>query len=250
VAGDWFARPRTAPCPIPPRARIQGDKLLDLGGEHRLPWPLGRQPQMMAPGFQLVVHQHPLDRLRQDGRHAAVADQLPSQGGALPWRQGTSDHVRTLAGQLDHIPRHDRGQQPAAGRVVLCRTNRRGHTRQSAAPTCGHAVRVTRPVWRGRQTCVPQLIAGWPALVWRDQQGVSAVGAIPTKWRGCAHRSQSGALIGVPAWHPPGWCCAGVMTNQRPSVQFFNPSSMGTCTKHLRKKDSVVMLRSQKWPTR
>ena len=54
-------------------AGIQGHNRLDLRRERRIPGDLGRQPQMMAPGFQFVVRQNPLDRLRRDGLY----DKLP-----------------------------------------------------------------------------------------------------------------------------------------------------------------------------
>ena len=78
---------------------------------------------MMAPGFQLVVRQNPLDRLWRDGLHDAVADQLPGQLRAIPLRQGTPNHVRTLAGQLDHIQRHHWGKnRPPAGSFFVVQT--------------------------------------------------------------------------------------------------------------------------------
>jgi hypothetical protein len=109
--------------PSTQRTRIPGHHLLDLGSERRIPRDVGRQPQRMAPGFQLVVRQHPLDRRWRDGLHDAVADPLPGQLRALPLRQGTPNHVRTLAGQLDHLPRHHWGKnRPPAGSFVVVPT--------------------------------------------------------------------------------------------------------------------------------
>ena len=72
--------------PHPQGARIEGDNFVHLGRKGRIPWDVGRQPQMMAPGFQLVVRQNPLDRLWGDGLHNAIVDQLPRQFCAIPLR--------------------------------------------------------------------------------------------------------------------------------------------------------------------
>jgi hypothetical protein len=86
----------------------------------------------------------------------------------------------------------------------LCRTGRQSRRRQSAAPTCARAVRVTRPVGRWRHMGGPRRIARWPALVWRGLQEFAVAGATPPRWCGWRHRAQYGGLLCVPAWPPPG----------------------------------------------
>src|SRR5262249_38297680 len=92
-------------------------------------------------------------------------------------------------------------------------------------------VRVTRLVGRWQQTCVPQLTAGWPALVWRGQRGSSVSGATLAAWRELGHQWQCVALSDVPAYRPPKMYRTSVRINQQPHCQFFRPFSMGTCTK-------------------
>jgi hypothetical protein len=89
--------------PYPQGAGIQGDNLLDLGGKRGIARDPGRQPQMMAPGFQLVMGQNPLNGLGRDRLHDPVVHQLAGQLRTIPLRQGTPNHIRTLAGQLDDI---------------------------------------------------------------------------------------------------------------------------------------------------
>ena len=89
--------------PYPQGAGIQGHNLLDLGCERCIPWAPGRQPQMVAPWFQLVMGQNPLDGLGRDRLHHPVAHQLLGQFRAIPLRQGTSDHIRTLVGNSASI---------------------------------------------------------------------------------------------------------------------------------------------------
>ena len=185
---------------------------------------------MMPPGFELVVRQNPLNGLRRHRLDDPVAYQLPGQFRTIPLRQGPSDHIRTLAGQLNDIQRHHWGKKPAAGRGVFCRTNRRGHTQQSAAPICGHAVRGVPRGERWRQTSVRQPTATWHAPVWQGQRGSSVSGATLVAWRALSHQWQCVALSDVPACHPPRRWCASVKTNQQPHCQIFRPFSMGTCT--------------------
>src|SRR6266403_5147551 len=44
--------------PDPHRTRIEGNNCVYLGGKSRIPWDLGRQPQMMPPWFELMVCQN------------------------------------------------------------------------------------------------------------------------------------------------------------------------------------------------
>jgi len=111
------------PFPYSQGAGIQGDKLLELGGKRgiaRDPW---RQPQMMAPWFQLVMGQNPLNGLGRDRLHNPVVHQLAGQLCTIPLRQGTPNHIRTLAGQLDDIQRDRRGKNwLAAGAFGVVQT--------------------------------------------------------------------------------------------------------------------------------
>jgi hypothetical protein len=229
-AAEGCARHAPHPGPAPQRAGIHGHHRLPLGGARRLPWPLGRPPPGGAPGLQLVVRQHPRPGLGRDRLHAPRADQLPGPCHTLPWRQGPPDHVRAVAGPLDHLPRPGGGKQPAAGRGVLCRPTPRAHGRQRAAPMYGHGVHGTPPVWQGPQTGLPRLIARWRAPVWPAPPGVSVAGATRPKWGGYGHRSQYVALICLPAWRPPQcvWCRSD--DKSASMVQLFTPFSMGTCT--------------------
>jgi hypothetical protein len=213
--------------PRPQRTGIPGGNRPDLSRECRLTGDRRGQPQMVAPWLQLRMGQNPLDRVGRDRLHHAGADQLPGQCRAIPWRQGPPDRVRALTGQLHAIQGDFRGQKPAGGPVVLGRLDRQCQRRASAAPTCGHAVRATRPVWRWRPTSAPRLTTGWPVPVSPGLQACSGAGALPTRWCGPAPRSRYVALMCVPAWRPPGWCRAGVMTKQPPSVPCFTPVPWG-----------------------
>src|SRR5439155_22077421 len=160
---------------------------------------------MVAPGFELVVGQNPLDRLRRNLVDHAVMDQLAGQFDTIPLRQGPPDHVRTLASQFDHIQHQRRGKKPAAGRVVFCHTTHRYHGRQSAGPTCGHAAHAVLPAWPWRQRSSRRPRATWHAPVWRALQGSSVSGATPSRWPVCRHASQYGWPSGVPAYLYPQW---------------------------------------------
>ena len=185
---------------------------------------------MMAPGFQLVVGQNPLDCLRRNRLHHPVTDQLPGQFGAIPLGQRPPEYIGAFAGQFDDVQRRHRGKKPAAGRVVFCRTNRRGHTRQSAAPTYERAAHATPPAWRWLRRSIRRPRATWHAPVWPALQGSSVSGATPSRWHACGQASQCGLLCGVPAYLSPSRCRAGVMKHRSPHCQFFRPFSMGTCT--------------------
>jgi hypothetical protein len=58
---------------------------------------------MMPPGCERVVGKNARDGLGRDGRHDPVVDQLPSQLGTIPLREGPSYHLGAFARQFDHV---------------------------------------------------------------------------------------------------------------------------------------------------
>ena len=110
-------------------AGVQGHNVLDLSGKGGIPWDLRRQPQMMAPGFQLVVGQNPLDCLRRNRLHHPVMDQLPGQFSAIPLGQRPPEYIGAFAGQFDDVQRHRRGKNGLAARTfcIVEPLDARGH---------------------------------------------------------------------------------------------------------------------------
>src|SRR5581483_4426015 len=118
---------------------VQIADLLNLGGEGRIPWHLGRQPQVMPPRLEAVVVEDPAHRVGRDGFGDAVSHQLTCQLLAVPLGQGAAVVIRSLARHLDQVQRHLGGKRPAAGRCAAGRGARLGHASGSGGPTCGHS---------------------------------------------------------------------------------------------------------------
>src|SRR5207247_435988 len=82
---------------------------------------------------------------------------------------------------------------------VSCRLIPQSHASHSAAPTCGHAVRVSLPGVLWQQTSDHRPAVKWPAPVWPSPQGSSVSGATRSRWRGWDHRWQYQLRSAVPA---------------------------------------------------
>jgi hypothetical protein len=78
------------------------------GIEGSVPRLLGIEPDMLAPGLQLMGGQNPAHGGRGDGLNAPLGHELPRQFGAIPLRQAATQRIRAFAGQAYHVAR-DRG---------------------------------------------------------------------------------------------------------------------------------------------
>jgi hypothetical protein len=67
-----------------PRLRVEVNQLEHRGIEGGVPWWLGIEPDMLAPGFPLRRGQHPTHRGGREVLHEASADALPGQCFAIP----------------------------------------------------------------------------------------------------------------------------------------------------------------------
>src|SRR5207244_13097341 len=94
---------------------------------------------------------------------------------------------------------HLRWKRPACGPGVSYRLIPQSHASHSAAPTCGHAVRVSLPGVLWQQTSDHRPAVKWPAPVWPSPQGSSVSGATRSRWRGWDHRWQYQLRSAVPA---------------------------------------------------
>ena len=185
--------------PSPQRARVKGGKLGDWGSECGIPGHSRRQPQVMAPRFQLVVRQNPLDRLGRDRLYDSIAHQLSGQCRTLPLRQRPPYDIGPFTRQFDDRQRHRWGKKRACGPDVVCRTAPRYQRPQSAPPICGHAAHAIQPVWRWLQSCARLPATTWPVPGWPSQPGVSVAGATLPRWHMYHHVSQDGSLSYAPA---------------------------------------------------
>lgn len=107
---------------------VEVDQLGDGGIESGVPGVFRVQPQMMAPGLQLMRGQNPPHRRGGDILNNPLGDELTREFGAIPLRETAAQRVRSLAGQAYHVdgdlggknrPWHrDQGRQrgqPSAG---------------------------------------------------------------------------------------------------------------------------------------
>jgi hypothetical protein len=119
----WQGRGRSGP-------RLQGGLLIE--GEHQLirsegtdrevnqlgdgsreggvPRVFGVQPQMLAPGLQLMGGQNPPHRGGRDVLHDPIGDALTRECGTIPLGEATTPQVRPLAGQAHDVDRDLRGK--------------------------------------------------------------------------------------------------------------------------------------------
>ncbi len=86
---------------------VQGHHVGHAGIALRVTWRVGREPQVVAPRLELMVHEDATDRLRGNVLVNARAFQLPRQLAAVPLRQRTAEDIRLLTGELDQVHGHD-----------------------------------------------------------------------------------------------------------------------------------------------
>jgi hypothetical protein len=88
----------------------------DRGREGSIAGDPGREPGVLAPGFQLVVGEDPQDGVGRDLLDNTICDQLPRQFGAIPEAQRHPTLTRQFAGQLDDVEGNLRGKRRASAR--------------------------------------------------------------------------------------------------------------------------------------
>jgi hypothetical protein len=93
--------------------RVQSDNVRDTRRELRIPRRVWREPEMRAPGLELVRGEATTDGCRGDGRDEALAFQWLGEFTTVPWGARPPELLRSLAGQLDQMPRHRGGKRPA-----------------------------------------------------------------------------------------------------------------------------------------
>jgi len=111
------------------RASVESDEGLHTFVKSSVAGMFGRQPQVMAPGFEFVMVQDPAYGGRRDLLDDPRADQFRGQFGAIPLREAPAGGVGALAGQFDHMERHTGGKRPGGVPVCAClpgRANRAG----------------------------------------------------------------------------------------------------------------------------
>ncbi len=107
---------------------VEIDQLGDGGIESGVPGVLRVQPQMMAPGLQLMRGQNPPHRRGGDILNAPLGDELTCEFGAIPLGEAAAQRVRSLAGQAYHVDGDLRGKN---------RPWPRGQGRQRGHPSAG-----------------------------------------------------------------------------------------------------------------
>lgn len=65
-------------------ACVEVDELRDGGIKGSIAWVLGRPPEMMAPGFEVMARQNPPYGRRGDPLNHSLGDELACQFGAIP----------------------------------------------------------------------------------------------------------------------------------------------------------------------
>ena len=71
---------------------------------------LGRQPAMMAPGFEVMASQNPLYGRGGDTRNHSRSEALAGQFGAILRGEAAAQRIRTFAGEAYHVERDLRGK--------------------------------------------------------------------------------------------------------------------------------------------
>ena len=104
--------------------------------EFGIPRMFGRQPHVMAPGFQLACVQNSADGLRRDRIHQSIRNHLVCQFSAVPLGQRTPHQIRPLASQFRYMGRHDRLKKKAFGHDPVCPPDRQGVPVETDRATC------------------------------------------------------------------------------------------------------------------
>lgn len=89
--------------------RVEIDHVGDRGIKVVIAWVLGIQPEVMAPGFQLMRGQDPADGRGRDVCHEPIRDKLPRQLGTIPLGEATAEQIRAFAGQAHDVDGDRRG---------------------------------------------------------------------------------------------------------------------------------------------
>jgi hypothetical protein len=110
----------------PKRTGVERDERGHLLIEGRIARMFWRQPQMMAPWFELVMGEKPTDRGRRDSLGDASLDEGTRQCGAIPWGETPSAQLRSFAGQLDEMDSDLGGKRPGDAPVGLGRPGHGG----------------------------------------------------------------------------------------------------------------------------
>lgn len=85
---------------------IKVDQLGYGGLEGGVPRLFGREPHMMAPGFELMRRQNPAYSSHRDGCHHTLCDELARQFGTIPWGEATTQQIRAFASQAHEVDGH------------------------------------------------------------------------------------------------------------------------------------------------
>ena len=85
---------------------IEVDQLGYGGIEGGVPRLLGREPHMMAPGFELMCRQNPAYGAHRDGCHHTLRDKLVRQFGTIPLGEATPQQIRAFASEAHDVDRH------------------------------------------------------------------------------------------------------------------------------------------------
>jgi hypothetical protein len=89
---------------------IEANQFGDGGIEGGVPRMFGVQPQMLAPGLQLMGGQNPSHRGGRDLLHDPIGDELTREFGTIPLGEATPHQVRPLTGQAHDVDRDLRGK--------------------------------------------------------------------------------------------------------------------------------------------
>src|SRR6266487_3009301 len=119
------------------RPCLEVDERRDGGRDGGIPRLCGREPDMMAPGFQVMRGQNPAHGGGGDVLHEALRDALACQFFAIPRREATAQRVGTFAGQTPHGPRDVGGKHCPWPRGQGRRRGHPGAGPETAWPTCG-----------------------------------------------------------------------------------------------------------------
>jgi hypothetical protein len=137
---------------------VEVNQLGHGGIEGSVPRLLGIEPDMLAPGFQLMGGQNPAHGGSGDILNDPLGNELPRQFGAIPLRQAATQRIRAFAGQAYHVDRDRGGKTRPWPRGQGRRRAPQGAGRESAWPTYAPPS-VGRPPRQPRQTGS----APWPA---------------------------------------------------------------------------------------
>jgi hypothetical protein len=126
----------------------EGHRLGAGGLEGSIPWGLGVQPPLLAPGLPVMSGQPPPPRGGRESLHAPSGEERPRACGTIPRGEATTPQSRPLAGEAHDVDRDRRGKhrpwprdqgplnaQPDAGRETAWpRGGPRSGARQRPAP--------------------------------------------------------------------------------------------------------------------